>query len=281
MDIEKSLEKIEALREQRVKKMEEFEQTIEGLIAEVEAKMISKMTKINNELDNYFKWSGDIPLRKIEKTMAFCDSNDQKIEAELQKIRKYLSAGKETAAQGTLSNVPEASLEHDTKLIQAFSYTVFDTILFSITQGSAPDFTLISQSALFETVYANISRGYKSYLFNEVPHSAKAVILQGRNILEELREIEDKFLDEPELWDVYAPQIQSWWINSALPLIFGERDPEWDDAVLPTYDEMQRWKGSEYSQRQFFPAITDLIELAKENALTIADTFNFKQLLLV
>lgn len=169
----------------------------------------------------------------------------------------------------------------DTKTLQALSYTVFDTILFSITKGSAPDFTLISQSALFETVYINISRGYDSYLFSEVPASAKVAIIQGRSILEELRDREERFLDEPDLWDIYAPQIQDWWINCALPLIFGERDPDWDNTVLPTYDEMQRWKSNEFSQRQFFPAIMDLIELAKDKASIVASSFNFNELLSV
>lgn len=176
-------------------------------------------------------------------------------------------------------NVKKA--EVNTKLLQAFSYTVFDTILFSITRGSAPDFTLISQSALFETVYLNISRGYDSYLFQEVPFSAKAAIIQGRVILDDLRETEERFLDEPDLWEVYAPQIQKWWTDTALPLIFGERDPDWDTVTPPTYDEMQRWKEGEFSRRQFFPAVTDLIELAKDNAAVVADTFDFKQLLSV
>ncbi|MFZ9244481.1 MAG: hypothetical protein ACO22S_05190, partial [Burkholderiaceae bacterium] len=161
------------------------------------------------------------------------------------------------------------------------SYTVFDTILFCITQGSSPDFTLISQSALFELVYENISRGYSSYLFEEVPLSSLAVIHQGRGILEQFREQEDRFLDEPDLWEVYAPQIQGWWRNTALPLVFGERDPDWDKATFPTHDEMMRWKEGEFSRMNYFPAVWDLVELAKERAVEVSDNFNFKPLLAI
>jgi len=198
----------------------------------------------------------------------------------LEKLERVESVGDDVDTT-TQSNENDKKVEVDIKLLQSLSYTVFDTILFSITKGSAPDFTLISQSALFETVYLNVSRGYDSYLFQEVPVSAKAVIIQGRSILDELRETEERFLDEPDLWNVYAPQIQKWWVDTALPLIFGERDPDWDKVVFPTYDEMQRWKESEFSRRQFFPAVTDLIELAKDNAAKVADTFDFKQLLSV
>ena len=198
----------------------------------------------------------------------------------LEKLERVELVGDDVGTT-TQSNENDKKEEVNIKLLQSLSYTVFDTILFSITKGSAPDFTLISQSALFETVYLNVSRGYDSYLFQEVPVSAKAVIIQGRSILDELRETEERFLDEPDLWNVYAPQIQKWWVDTALPLIFGERDPDWDKVVFPTYDEMQRWKESEFSRRQFFPAVTDLIELAKENAAKVADTFDFKQLLSV
>ena len=144
----------------------------------------------------------------------------------LDKLQKVELVGDDVDTT-TQSNENDKKVEVDVKLLQSLSYTVFDTILFSITKGSAPDFTLISQSALFETVYLNVSRGYDSYLFQEVPVSAKAVIIQGRSILDELRETEERFLDEPDLWNVYAPQIQKWWVDTALPLIFGERDPDW------------------------------------------------------
>jgi hypothetical protein len=279
MDVAKSLSKIEQLIEQRDQKMQEFEDTIEEQIAIVKRKMIGKLERVNEEIDNYFKWYGDAPLRKVESVIAYCDNRNQKIEAELRKIREFLSIGERSSTEGVTAET--TTKQHDHRLLQAFSYTVFDTILFTITQGTAPDFTLISQSVLFETVYLNISRGYDSYLFQEVPASAKAAIIQGRAILEELREAEDRFLDEPDLWDRYAPPIQQWWMNTALPLIFCDRDPDWDHVTLPTYEEMQRWKESELSRRLNFPAVFDLIELAKDNAVAVSDNFNFKQLLAV
>lgn len=279
MDVAKSLSKIEELITLRDQKMQEFEDSIEEEIATIKQKMLGKLKRINDELDNYFKWCGDVPIRKTENVIEYCENKNQKIEAELQRIRRFLSIDEQSSTEEV--SIEPVTKQHDHKLLQAFSYTVFDTILFSITQGAAPDFTFISQSALFETVYLNVSRGYDSYLFQEVPVSAKAVIVQGRSILNEFREAEERFLDEPDLWNVYAPQIQKWWVGTALPLVFGERDPDWDKVVFPTYDEMQRWKESEFSRRQFFPAVTDLIELAKDNAAKVADTFDFKQLLSV
>lgn len=171
--------------------------------------------------------------------------------------------------------------EIDDQLLQAFSYTIFDTILFSITNGTAPDFTLLSQSALFDTVYINIARGYKSYLFSDIPASAPGIIIAGRNLLEALRDQEESFLDSSDLWDTYAPIVQQWWINTALPVLFGERDPDWDDVACPTFEDMQKWSEGEFSRQQHFPAITDLLQLTKDKAVTVADTFDFKPLLSV
>jgi hypothetical protein len=86
-------------------------------------------------------------------------------------------------------------------------------------------------------------------------------------------------LDEGDLWDTYAPDIQNWWVNTALPIIFGERDPDWDNQVFPTHDEMKLWSDGEYSQRKHFPAVSDLVDIAKEHAVAISEKYDFRLLL--
>lgn len=223
--------------------------------------------------ENDEKWSE----RQQNKANAINETRFERIDNEIARIKEYYI--EENKNDEKSENANDGKKEVDIRLLQAFSYTVFDTILFAITRGNAPDFTLISQSALFDAVYTNISRGYDSYLFKEVPPSAVAAIYQGRSILEELRQKEDRFLDEHDLWDVYAPEIQQWWLNVALPLIFCDRDEEWDKLSLPTYEEMQLWNDGELSQRQHFPAVADLVELAKSKAVEVSDNFNFKILL--
>lgn len=274
---EVSLERIKTLKQQRDDRLREVEKAINDDLEDLTNKMIGKIKRIEKEIDNLFHWYLDPVERKISGTVAFCAAKEDKIEKEIAKLERYLNLGGGIAPKS--QSAGERVDVTDVKLLQAMSYTVFDTILFTITRGSAPDFALISQSALFETVYANISRGFQSYLFQDVPLSAVAVIHQGRSILDDLRSREERFLDEPDLWEIYAPEIQKWWVNTALPVIFGERDPDWDTAVFPTHDEMKTWTEGEFSQRKHFPAVADLIELAKERAVDVSDTFNFKILL--
>jgi hypothetical protein len=277
VDVEKSLQKIENWVVDRDRSIERLSTVLNDETKTVIDKIVQKYDRISAEVDNFLKWYGQSIDTKPGKEINNILRKNQLIEAEIEKIKRQIGGGGVKATEhGKI--VPETK-SVDVRLLQAFSYTVFDTILFSITQGSAPDFLLISQSALFETVYVNISRGFESYLFSDVPPSAVAVIQQGRGILEDLREREDSFLDEPHLWEVYAPEIQKWWVNTALPVIFGERDPDWDTAVFPTHDEMKTWVEGEFSQRKHFPAVADLVELAKERAVDVSDTFNFKILL--
>jgi hypothetical protein len=153
---------------------------------------------------------------------------------------------------------------------------VFDTILFCITSGEASDFALISQAVLFECVYNNISRGYSSYLFKDVPHSGVAAIYQGKSILKELREEEPDYLDSEKNWDKYAPVIQKWWVNVALPIVFGEMDPDWSKSHIPTRDQMLKWADSDLNKLSTFPAVYDLMELSKTRSSEIAARYSFK-----
>lgn len=277
VDVEKSLQKIENWIADRDRSIERLSTVLNSETETVINKIVQKYERISAEVDNFLKWYGQSLDTKPGNEINNVLRKNQLIEAEIEKIKRQIGGGVVKATEHG-ETAPETK-SVDVRLLQAFSYTVFDTILFSITQGSAPDFLLISQSALFETVYVNISRGFESYLFSDVPPSAVAVIQQGRGILEDLREREDSFLDEPDLWEVYAPEIQKWWVNTALPVIFGERDPDWDTAVFPTHDEMKTWTEGEFSQRKHFPAVADLVELAKERAVDVSDTFNFKILL--
>jgi hypothetical protein len=52
-------------------------------------------------------------------------------------------------------------------------------------------------------------------------------------------------------------------------------------VVFPTYEEMMRWKEGDFSRANHFPAVSDLVELAKERAVEVSDNFNFKPLLAI
>lgn len=249
--VDGSIKEIENYRGQSLKRLENFKSGAERDIAH----LINRMEKMQGA---------------VEKVVA---PREKWVEWEVGKVSR---AAQKAPASFPAHRVPPEVEEPSTKVLQALSYTVFDTILFCITNGQSPDFALISQSVLFGCVYPNISRGYSSYLFRDVPPSGMAAIHQGKGILKELREIEPEYLDTPENWEKYAPQIQKWWINVALPLVFMDVDQDWATADLPSREDMMAWSDSDLTKLSTFPSIYDLTELAKEKSSEIAARYSFK-----
>jgi len=224
-----------------------------------------------------FKAGSDLEMDRLIHRLRQMEKNLEKVVAPREKWFGHEIAKVERALPKQAEADPRYFDEPDTKLLQSLSYTIFDTILFCITNGQSPDFTLISQSVLFSCVYNNISRGYSSYLFRDVPPSGIAAIKQGRKMLEAIREEEVGYLDTEENWEKYAPIIQRWWINVALPLVFGEMDSDWAAADFPNYREMKDWSGSDLEKLATFPSIYDLMEMSKTRSAEISARYSFKQ----
>ena len=55
--------------------------------------------------------------------------------------------------------------------------------------------------------------------------------------------------------------VHEWWINDALPLLYGARDDTWAEAVPYTLDEMLAWRDQPASRALDFPLIWDGTEL--------------------
>lgn len=249
--VDDSIKQIEEYRERSLNRLNSFKEGSDRNMTD----LLSRLQKMEGILEKVVtpreKWLG-YEVKKVER------------------VREKVQGPPPVVLQGGPSG------EVPTKVLQSLSYTVFDTILLCITNGQSPDFSLISQSVLFACVYPNISRGYSSYLFNDVPPSGVAAIHQGKGILKELREKEAEYLDTEENWEKYAPEIQKWWVNVALPLIFLDVDPDWATTPLPTREDMIAWSESDLSKLSTFPTIYDLTEQAKAHSSEVATLYSFK-----
>ena len=186
--VDESISEIEKYRSKNIRRIRSFQESSEKNISD----LLSRLQKLED---------------MVGRVVSAKENQVGKVVDKVERAKKRMKVVEPVA--------PAEEQEVPVKVLQSLSYTVFDTILLCITNGQAPDFTLISQSVLFSCVYPNISRGYSSYLFRDVPPSGVAAIHQGKGILKELREKESEFLDTKENWDKYAEQIQKWWINVA------------------------------------------------------------------
>ena len=157
----------------------------------------------------------------------------------------------------------------ETDLGKAQTFAIFDSLIFAIsnwsTDGqSSPDVELALQSVLFPTIYERVMKGNADYIVNTVPVPALEIVKRGRETIKWLRQITDKSLTDPSNWEEHAGLIQQWFIRDALPLIYGARDPDWDDDSPLSLTEVVEWRDMPASRALHFPLIFDGMDLVEK-----------------
>ena len=154
-------------------------------------------------------------------------------------------------------------------IAKAKSIAIIEGILFAIEEWSdtdvpAADITLASQSVVFKAIHERIMKGDTDYFFDEVPHAAYEVVKRGREYVKYIRESSQVAMTEPSVWSQYAHEIQQWWINDGLFLLYGARDDDWTKLEPYTLDDMVKWRSTDLDKTTSFPYVFDAIELTRK-----------------
>ena len=191
-------------------------------------------------------------------------------------MRQMMQEHKEALA---LLNAKKASSPSFSKgeVEKASTLAILDSIIFAISNWStegdtAPDFELACQSVLFPTIYERVMKGEDDYYIEEVPVSALEVVKRGREYVKMLRDTAHASLVDPNVWESYAPMVQEWWVNDALPLLYGARSEEWDEDVAFSLFQVQEWKSQPASRALNFPLLFDGMELVEKHRDQIRET---------
>ena len=154
-------------------------------------------------------------------------------------------------------------------IAKAKSIAIIEGILFAIEEWSdsdapAADITLASQSVVFKAIHEPIMRGDTDYYFEEVPFNAYEVVKRGREYVKYIRESSPVAMTEPSVWSQYAHEIQQWWVNDGLFMLYGDRDEDWNKIEPYTLDDMLKWRSTDLDKTTSFPYVFDAIELTRK-----------------
>ena len=157
-----------------------------------------------------------------------------------------------------------------TDIDRAATLAFFDSLIFAIGNWSndgqsAPDCELACQSVLFPAVYEQVMSQNEDYYITKVPAVALEIVRRGREFIKHIRSSCDASLVSENAWNEFAPILQEWWINDALPLLYGARDPAWEEVQLLTLAEITEWRDMPASRALHFPLIFDGMELVKKH----------------
>lgn len=236
-----------------------------------------------------------VKIRKLEESADKLDESQERImiavaaykkqcernaNTELRRAERRIKELEKLVESGGGRARPDVDL---TAVARGRTFAIFDSILFNISNWSvagdtAPDFELVSQSILFPVVYEQVMSGPDGYLLDTVPPSALEVIRRGREWVKHLRQTCERSLADPDVWQSYQPNVVSWWLNDALPLIYEYRNPEWDDIEPFSQQEMIAWRDFPANRALSFPLIFDGMENVNRHRDEIRETAEIPEL---
>lgn len=232
----------------------------------------------------------DLALKAIEKKFRYAHKAFRKMKtAEINVLRQKEKAvtreldklKKENAELRAL--IPQVSteavvnLQEQAAINRACSLAIFDSLLFAMEEWSfddtpASDFRSVSQSILFRVVYEPIMSGNRDYYLKNVPVAGFELVRRGREYISSIRKSHVAAMTDPDVWKEVAPLVQEWWLNDALPLIYGARDEDWENIEPYTLEQMLEWRDQPASRALNFPLIWDGMELISKYGDEIRET---------
>ena len=204
-------------------------------------------------------------LEEFRQEIAYAEKRDERrAQRTIKKLEKRL---KEAEAQLGVQSKVFDSVEQ-AAIAQARTIAIFESILFAIENWAtddapASDFTPVAQAVLFKTVYVPVMTGVTDYYMDIVPFAATEVVKRGREYVKAFRAQTQTPLTDVSM-SFTAQEYQQWWVNDALILLYGDRDPEWEATKPHTHDEMEKWKSTDMDKTTHFPKIFDAFELTRK-----------------
>jgi hypothetical protein len=220
------------------KKLSNLKISVEQLGSEVE-KIETKFDKLLTQTEIY--------KAKLEREKG---REVRRLELELSKLKKQL---KETGPVSDSQGDP-------TELSIASTIAVLECLLRHICEG-ADDFRLMSYAFLFPAVIERVASSEDpAYFLHKLPQSSQIVINRGKEYVKYLREICETHVTDPEAWEQHVFSVTDWWRNDALPLLYGERDEEWDSDIPLSLAEMLMWRDEPGERPIHFSPVFDAYE---------------------
>ena len=252
----------------------DFIERINGVRASVDKILITledrhryRMNTLQRQVDLLDRKVCELP-DLVDKVVA----SEKKADAKrIKELEAQIEALKQGGMIKAATEVAQVGVE------KAKTIAIFDSILFAISNWSndgqtAHDIELVCQSVLFPAVYERVMSGQSDYVIEKVPPAAEEVVKRGRELTRHIRSIEESSLITPGVWVKHHELIREWIVGDALPLLYGARDPKWDEDDVLSLDEILEWRDQPASRALHFPLIFDGMELVERFRDEIRET---------
>jgi len=249
------------------KKINATRASVERALTQIEEHHQYRMNTMHRQIGHLEFKIDELP-EIVDKAIA----SEKKADAKrIKELEDQIEALKQGGIIKAAAEVEQVGVE------KAKTIAIFDSILFAISNWSndgqtAPDIELVCQSILFPAVYERVMSGQSDYVIEKVPAAAQEVVKRGRELTQHIRSIEESSLVTPAVWLKHHALIKEWIVGDALPLLYGARDPKWDEDDVLSLDEILEWRDQPASRALHFPLIFDGMELVERFRDEIRET---------
>ena len=231
------------------KKLAYIDQYVKALDAELETLSI----RVEGVATTAEDFSNSV-LKNQERVVAKMQKRIDELEKQLAKV----------------AGIPVSST-NEVALSKARTIAIFDAILSAITGWSthgdqASDIEAAAQTVIFPCVYERVMSGEDpAYILEGIPDSAELVVQRGREYVKWIRSECETHITDQDSWVKYAPSVQEWWTNDGLPLLYGERDPDWESDTPYTLEQIEVWRNNPADRIMAFPKIHDAMDILQKH----------------
>ena len=250
-----------------IEKINGVRSSVDKILISLEDRHRYRMTTLQRQTDLLEKKVAELP-ELVERVVA----SEKKADAKrIKELEDQIEALRQGGLIKAATEVAQVGVE------KAKTIAIFDSILFAISNWSndgqtAHDIELACQSVLFPAVYERVMGGQSDYVIEKVPPAAQEVVKRGRELVQHIRTVEESSLLTPASWGRHHTFIREWIVGDALPLLYGARDPKWDEDDVLSLDEILEWRDQPASRALHFPLIFDGMELVERFRDEIRET---------
>ena len=116
-----------------------------------------------------------------------------------------------------------------------------------------------------------------STTLKRVPTASLEVVKRGREYVKFIRDTCPVGLTDPTAWSQHVPMISKWWVNDALPLLYGARDDVWERSTPLALEAIMSWRDKPANRALEFPLVFDAMDLLDRHGNEIREKTNLPQ----
>lgn len=270
------LREAKKLEEKFLGKVQALEESFSRDVDRLKSDFISEVTRISTICTEM----GDNALEIQRGMEAYKSHVDRTTGAEARRLKKTVE-DLEFQLEAVGGKI-EREVISDLELSKAKTIAIFESILFNISNWStvgdtAPDFELASQSVLFPIVYERVMKGDKDYFLDEIPSIYLEIVRRGREYVKHFRDTCPLSLLDSQTWESQIAKVKEWWATDALPLLYGEWDPQWEEDVPFSREEMISWRDYPANRTLSYPLVFDAVECLEKHRDAVRKEINLQQ----